>query len=77
MHHFGTVESSDLETDVLKQLTTFFMTSEFFWGNIYTKNNVVCLSKALIPTYKPTLPLQTYLQAYPSYPIDLGSEVNS
>jgi hypothetical protein len=85
-HHFRTVESDDLETDVLKQLTTFFMTSKFCFGpfyfidhrNIYTIKIMLfnCPKPSYLPTNLP-LPLQIYLQAYPSYPIDLGSEVNS
>ncbi len=36
----------------------------------------VCPKRSYLPTNL-LLHLQTYLQAYPSYPIDLGSEVNS
>jgi hypothetical protein len=32
MHHFRKEESNALETDILKQLTTFFMTSKYFLG---------------------------------------------
>jgi len=66
MHHFRTVESNDLETDVLKQLTTFFMTSNFFWGpfsfidhgNIYTIKimSFVCPKHAYLPSCLPFTP---------------------